>query len=159
MLSPISHSLVPPPRGAGRTPVCLLTFVVKSRDRHCCVWRYRTIKNGIRREMYSSSRSGVTIKKVTMALVVSESRHTFRRRARTSRRSGQCRTGDTCWMRYSEYVYWRECQRPSVRPAAWFIGRTNQWIPIKFYVRLCKTLSGFFKLKKIKNIKLHISEC
>jgi len=62
MLSSISHSLVPPARGAGRAPVCLLTFVAKSRDRHCCVWRYRTIENGIKREVYSSGRSNKTIK-------------------------------------------------------------------------------------------------
>jgi len=62
MLSSISHSLVPPARGAGRAPVCLLIFVAKSRDRHCCVWRYRTIESGIRREVYSSGSTSKIIK-------------------------------------------------------------------------------------------------
>jgi hypothetical protein len=86
MLSSISHSLVPPPRGAGRAPVCLLIFVAKSsRDRHCCVWRYQTIENGIRREVYSGGRSSSeTIKKVTMALLVSGPRHSCTKPTRST---------------------------------------------------------------------------
>jgi hypothetical protein len=78
MLPSITHSLVPVASGADWAPVWLLIFVAKSRERHCCVWRYRTIENGIRREVYGSGPSSETIKKkVTMALLVSGPRHMF----------------------------------------------------------------------------------
>jgi len=128
MLSSISHSLVPPARGAGRAPV--LIFVAMSRDRHCCVWRYRTIENGIRREVYSSGRSSKTIKcnngppcfRTSPHLCEADTYH-YSRAVHVARSIMNINSlkGLSC-----------RSVRPSVSPTASLIPETNKRISIKY---------------------------